>query len=118
MRRSPLTGLLDLDQPGRLAAVQRAHRGDEVEGERRRHREQSPEDERERRHLAAVVHSQSVTSPAAMTPAVKPTTPERASDSQPRRAPSSRPAKNVTSAGGQRAEDDPGGGGHGIFPHR
>ena len=48
--------------------------------------------------ICTVDHSHSVTWPAAMTPAVNPTSPERASDSHPRRAPSSRPAMNVTSA--------------------
>ena len=47
--------------------------------------------------ICRVDHSQSVTAPAAMTPAVNPTIPEMASDSHPRRAPSSRPAMNVTS---------------------
>jgi hypothetical protein len=42
--------------------------------------------------------SQSVSAPAAMTAAVNPTRPDTASDTQPRRAPSSRPAMNVTSA--------------------
>ncbi len=47
--------------------------------------------------ICAVDHSQSDTSPAAIMAATKPTIPAVASDSQPRRAPSSRPAMNVTS---------------------
>jgi hypothetical protein len=44
-----------------------------------------------------VRHSQSVTAPAAMTAAVNPTIPERASDNHPSPGASRRPAMNVTS---------------------